>query len=69
MNIKIRFGIQLKKIRKKRNLTQEKLSELSNIDRSYISDIERGIKSISIEKLDQLANALEIKLNELLNFD
>lgn len=68
MNIKIKFGCHLKKLRKSKNLTQEQLSELANIDRSYISDIERGIKSISIEKLEQLADALELELSELLNF-
>ncbi|MGL5962864.1 MAG: helix-turn-helix domain-containing protein [Fusobacteriaceae bacterium] len=69
MDIKIKFGIRLKKLRKQKNFTQEKLSELADIDRSYISDIERGIKSISIDKLDQLANAFQIELCELLRFD
>ncbi|MGL5983415.1 MAG: helix-turn-helix domain-containing protein [Cetobacterium sp.] len=69
MDIKIKFGIRLKKLRKQKNYTQERLSELANIDRSYISDIERGIKNISIDKLDQLAKAFQIELYELLKFD
>ena len=69
MDIKIKFGCHLKKLRKQKNLTQEKLSELANIDRSYISDIERGVKNESIEKLYQLANALEISMKDLLNFE
>lgn len=69
MDIKIKFGIRLKKLRRQQNFTQEKLSELANIDRSYISDIERGVKSISIDKLNQLANAFQIELYELLKFD
>ena len=69
MDIKIKFGCHLKKLSKQKNLTQEKLSELANIDRSYISDIERGVKNVSIEKLYQLANALEISMKDLLNFE
>ena len=65
MNIKIEFGKHLRKIRKEHNLTQEKLAELTGMDRSYISDIERGVKNISIEKLYQIAKALKIELSEL----
>ncbi|MBC2854537.1 helix-turn-helix domain-containing protein [Cetobacterium sp. 2G large] len=68
MNIKIKFGKRLKEIRNKKKITQEKLSELANIDRSYISDIERGVKSVSLEKIDQLAKALDINIVELFKF-
>lgn len=66
MDIKIKFGNHLKQLRNNQNLTQEELAELANMDRSYISDIERGKKTISIEKLEQLANAFNIELWELL---
>ncbi|MGL5229255.1 MAG: helix-turn-helix domain-containing protein [Cetobacterium sp.] len=68
MNIKIKFGKRLKEIRNQKKITQEKLSELANIDRSYISDIERGVKSVSLEKIDQLAKALDINIVELFKF-
>ncbi|MDX8334922.1 helix-turn-helix domain-containing protein [Candidatus Cetobacterium colombiensis] len=68
MNIKIKFGKRLKEIRNQKKITQEKLSELANIDRSYISDIERGIKSVSLEKMDQLAKALEVNIIEFFKF-
>jgi len=69
MNIKIRFGNHLKQLRSNNNLTQESLAELSNIDRSYISDIERGVKNISLEKLEQLSKAFNLELWELLKFN
>lgn len=50
MDIKLKFGNHLKLLREKNNWTQEKLSELSNIDRSYISDIERWKNLEFIEK-------------------
>lgn len=68
MDIKIRFGKHLKEVRKSKHITQETLAEIANIDRSYISDIERGVKNISIEKLNQLANGLDMELWELLKF-
>ena len=68
MSIKIKFGNHLKELRTNRHLTQERLAELANMDRGYISDIERGIKNISIEKLEQLAKAFNIELWELLKF-
>lgn len=68
MDIKIKFGKHLQKLRKEKGLTQEKLSELSNIDRSYISDLERGLKNISIEKLEQLSKAFNVEIFELLKF-
>jgi len=69
MNIKIEFGKHLKDLRKTHKITQEKLAELANMDRSYISDIERGIKTVSIEKLYQIAKAFNMELWELLKFD
>ncbi len=69
MNIKTKFGRNIKKLRKERKLTQEELAEIANMDRSYLSDIERGIKSISIEKIENLAIALKMEISELFDFN
>ncbi len=68
MDIKIMFGKHLQNLRNERNLTQENLAEKAGMDRSYLSEVERGLKAISIEKLYQLAQALEIELWELMKF-
>lgn len=68
MTIQKKFGKKLKEIRKSENLTQEKLAELASIDRSYISDVERGVKNISLEKIGKLAEALDMQIWELLKF-
>lgn len=68
MDIKKEFGKNLKKIRVEKKLTQEKLTELSGIDRVYISEIECGKKNISLEKIYALSIALDISLGELLTF-
>ena len=50
-------------VRKKRNalgLTQEKLAELANFDRTYISMVERGKRNISLINVCKLARALNV---------
>lgn len=58
MDIKQAFALTLKTVRKDRGLTQEDFSETSS--RTYISTLERGKKSITLEKMDQLALTLKI---------
>lgn len=58
MDIKKAFGLALKKVRNSKVLTQEDFSEVSS--RTYISSLERGKKSITLEKLDEIAKVLEI---------
>ena len=48
-----------------RKLSQEKLTELSNLDRSYLSEIERGEKTASIRTLSKVARGLGILIVEL----
>ncbi len=52
----------LKFYRNLRNLTQEKLGELSGISTDYISELERGKKVPSIKRLDLIAKALDIEI-------
>lgn len=58
MDNKKAFGQALKKIRKARGLTQEDFSNVSS--RTYLSTLERGIKSPTLEKVDALAGELNI---------
>ncbi|PPC96901.1 MAG: transcriptional regulator [Methylotenera sp.] len=58
MEIKEAFASALKQARKSRGLTQEDFSEVSS--RTYISTLERGIKSPTIEKINVLAKTLGI---------
>jgi transcriptional regulator with XRE-family HTH domain len=58
------FGLGLKKLRKQRGLTQEDFSSVSS--RTYLSSLERGLKGPTIEKLDQLAEVLNVHPTTLL---
>jgi len=66
MNVNVFFGKKIKEERLKKNLSQEKLALLANIDRTYISDIEKGSRKISLEIGFKLSKALEVSLSELL---
>jgi transcriptional regulator with XRE-family HTH domain len=64
MNIKQRVGIRIKEYRKLKGLSQEKLANLAEIDRTYLPTIEKGERNVSIEILERLAKALEINIKD-----
>lgn len=58
------FGKILRKYRIENQLSQEKLAYESNLDRTYISLLERGLRQPSLESLFKLSRALRIRPNE-----
>lgn len=55
----MRLGCELKALRKQKGLTQRALSQLSRVDRNYISGIERGERNVSILTLCELLRHLD----------
>lgn len=66
MSARLRFAHNLKQVRHTKNLSQEELADLSNLHRTYVSAVERGIKNISIDNMEKLARALNLDIQELL---
>ena len=64
-HISSRFGARLRELRRERNLTQVRMSVDYGIDRSYLSDLERGRKSISLQFLEVIALGMQISMSEL----
>lgn len=60
-----RFGERIRSLRKERGLSQEALAELSGLDRTYVSGIERGIRNIALRNIEALAKALRVSLADL----
>ncbi|MBA6421261.1 MULTISPECIES: helix-turn-helix domain-containing protein [Pseudomonas] len=58
MDLKQAFGVALRQLRNKRNLSQEDFSDISS--RTYMSSLERGLKSPTIDKIQQISDVLEI---------
>lgn len=61
MNIIEVFGANVRKYRVQLGLSQEKLAEKCGLHRTYISDIECFRRSISLDNIQRIADALEIK--------
>ena len=55
------FGLVVREARLKAGLSQERLAELAGLHRTYVSELERGLTSISVRKLERLAVALNTK--------
>lgn len=65
MDVKTIFGKTIRKYRLNKNLSQEDLAELSGLHRTYISEVERGGRNISIENIYKICFALRIKVHEV----
>lgn len=66
ISLEARFGQRLRELRRAQNMTQLRMAVDFGIDRSFISDVERGKKSISLVFLDVIALGLKVELSELL---
>ena len=62
----VAFGLRVREQRKLKNISQEKLALLCNIDRSYIGRIERGEVNITLEKIYEIALVLKVSVKNLL---
>ena len=62
---KIIFGASVKAWRKRRGFSQEELAERADLHRTYISDVERGARNLSLESMTRLARALDISVAAL----
>lgn len=62
----VAFGARVRALRKEKGLSQEGLSNLAGIDRSYMGQIERGEINLTITKMYQIADALGITVSTLL---
>ena len=59
------FGLNVRRNREKKDLTQEGLGEKANLDQTYISGIERGLRNPGIKNVAKLAKALGLSTAEL----
>lgn len=66
-NIRLQIGKKLKDLRKKRGLTQARLSEVADIDYKYIQRLEgKNPPALKVDTIEKLAKALKVKPAELL---
>ena len=59
------FGEKARAVRSSQGISQEQLAELADLDRTYISGVERGIRNISLINISIIAKALKVPVAEL----
>lgn len=59
------FGRAVREFRKAQGLSQEAFADKAGIDRSYMGHIERGEKNITLSKIYEIADALNVTVSEL----
>ena len=65
-DVRLRFGRRLRKLRKQRGWTQVQMAEKLGLDRSYLADMERGRRNVSIVNLEIIAHGFGLSLSRLL---
>lgn len=63
------FGAHLAKIRRSREYSQDRLAHEAGFGRSYVGDVERGLRNISLVNLFKIADTLQIEIGTLMNFE
>jgi len=66
MNLRSVFASNLKRCRRAKGLSQEALADAAEIDRTYVSALEREIYSASLDTIEKIATALEVPPHQLL---
>ena len=66
MTINELFGIRVREQRIALNLSQEKLANIADIDRTYLPDIENGKRNVSLAVAEKIEKALNVPLTKLL---
>ena len=61
----IAFGKRIREARKSKGISQERLAEMAGIDRSYMGNIERGEKNITLKKAYEICDALDVEIKDL----
>lgn len=64
-DIRVKFGAKVKDLRMSEGYSQEKLAELSDLDRTYIPGIESGKRNVSLVVIEKIAKGFKIRLIEL----
>jgi transcriptional regulator with XRE-family HTH domain len=64
--LQISFGLAVRRLRRERKISQEKLSQLAGINRTYMGDVERGERNLSLQNMVKIAAALGVEPSKLL---
>lgn len=66
--IQEKVGLRIKELRIKLGISQEELAARANLDRTYITSVERGKRNISIGTLEKIVLQLNCTMHEFFDF-
>ena len=66
MDVRRRVGLNLKRLRQERGLSQEAFAFQAGLHRTYVSGVERGVRNPTVLVLEELAKALDVPACRLL---
>lgn len=61
-----RFGVEVRRLRLERGLSQEALAAMAGLDRTFISMVERGVRRPTLDSAQRIAEALKLPLSEII---
>ena len=62
-----RIGLNIRILRARQGLSQEKLAAIAGLHRAYIGQIERGEKNVGLKNLEKIANGLKVDIRALVD--
>lgn len=67
MDVRRRVGLNLRRFRDEKGISQERLAFDCRLHRTYISDVERGVRNPTVVVLEKIAKVLKIRSGQLLD--
>lgn len=64
ITLKDKFGVTVRRLRASKNISQEKFAEIVGLHRTYISEVERGERNISLVNIAKITNGLGVSISE-----
>jgi transcriptional regulator with XRE-family HTH domain len=65
LDIRIRFGRAIRRIREEQKINQEEAAERCGLHRTYYSGIERGVRNVSLVNIERVAKGLKTTLPDI----
>jgi transcriptional regulator with XRE-family HTH domain len=66
-NINLKIGERIKFLRKNKNISQETLANMADIERGYMTGVETGKRNVSVKVLSKIITALDTSFNDFFN--
>lgn len=67
--IKEKVGKRIKELRQQQGMSQEEFAFKCDLDRTYITSLERGKRNVSLENLEKIAKAFNMTLSQFFDFE